>query len=53
MKMWSDLILAYTKAQGAYAISLFELYSSPLANNTSINRRLSMDALHSICAWMQ
>lgn len=45
MKMWSDSILAYSKAKGVYAIPLNELYNSPLCVNNEINRRLSMDSL--------
>ena len=44
--MWSDLILGYTKSKGLYAISLSELYASPVCVNAEINRRLSMEGIH-------
>jgi hypothetical protein len=53
MKMWSDLILSYTKSKGLYSISLNELYQSPICQNTEINRRLSMDAIKQVIEWMQ
>mmetsp|Transcript_19321 Transcript_19321/g.13873 ORF Transcript_19321/g.13873 Transcript_19321/m.13873 type:complete len:89 (+) Transcript_19321:34-300(+) len=53
MKMWTDLILSYTKSKGAYTITLNELYSSPLCINQKVNRRLSMDSLVQVCRWMR
>ena len=50
--MWSDLILSYTKSKGLYSISLGELYSSPITQNSEINRRLSMDSILQIAEWM-
>jgi hypothetical protein len=52
MKMWSDLILAFTKNKGIYSISLGEIYQSPIAQNADINRRLSMEAILQIAEWM-
>ena len=52
MKMWSDLILSYSKHLGVYSISLGELYASPICNNENISRRLSMESLQKVCAWM-
>ena len=51
--MWSDLILAYCKHQGVYALSLGELYASSICKNESISRQLSMESLHKVCEWMQ
>ena len=53
MKMWSDLICAYAKFKGVYQMSLGELYASPICQNSTINRRLSMDSLKKVCLWMQ
>ncbi len=53
MKMWSDLILAYTKSKGLYSISLNELYCSPVCVNQDINRRLPMDGIHKVIEWMK
>ncbi|CDW78292.1 UNKNOWN [Stylonychia lemnae] len=52
MKMWSDLILAYSKSKGLYSISLGELYNSPITQNSEINRRLSMDSILQVSEWM-
>ena len=52
-KMWSDLILSYTRSQQMYSITLNELYESTLCNNQTIKRRVSMDSLKQICDWMQ
>ena len=52
MKMWSDLILGYCKHRGLYQISLGELYASPICQNDSISRRISMESLKKICTWM-
>ncbi len=52
MKMWSDLILSFTKAKGLHSIAMNELYNSPICVNNEINRRLSMDALTSVIEWM-
>ena len=52
LKMWSDLILSYTKSKGIYSLSLNELYSSPLCVNKELNRRLSMEGLLIVADWM-
>ena len=52
MKMWSDLILDFTKSRNLYSISLGELYASELCQNNKINRRLSMESLRQIIDWM-
>ena len=51
--MWSDLILSYTKSKAVYSISVAELYASPICMNSEINRRLSLDSIHDVLAWME
>ena len=52
LKMWSDLILGYCQSQGSYSIGVQELYASALCNNTSINRKLSIESVMQVCEWM-
>lgn len=52
MKMWSDLILDFTKSKNLYFISLGELYATEICQNSKINRRLSMESLRQIIDWM-
>ena len=53
MKMWSDLIVSYSKSKAVYSISLGELHNSALCVNQKINRRLAHDDLQQVCDWMQ
>ena len=50
--MWSDIILAHAQSKDIKQISLAQLYESPLCNNVGIKRRLTMDAVKTICSWM-
>ena len=52
-KMWSDVLLEYAKSKGVYSMSLQELYASEICHNTKINRRLSIEGLKTVLAWMQ
>ena len=52
MTMWQKLIFDYAKAKGTYTLTFNELYGSKICVNKEINRRLSMDNIKQIAAWM-
>ncbi|XP_038071505.1 vacuolar protein-sorting-associated protein 25-like [Patiria miniata] len=45
---WCDLVLAYHKHHKIFNLDVKESQSSPLFNNTKIDRKLSTDAIYSI-----
>ena len=52
MQMWKNLILDYAKSLKVYSLTFNELFNSPICHNATINRRLKMDSIKQIAAWM-
>jgi hypothetical protein len=52
MRMWKNVIHDYAKSLGVYSLTFNELYNSPICHNASINRRLKIESIQSIAAWM-
>ena len=52
MLMWQKLIFSYCKSLSTYSMTFTEFYESPIAQNTTINRRLNQESIKQICKWM-
>ena len=52
MQMWKNLILDFAKSEKKYSLTFNELYNSPICYKQSINRRLKMESIKEIAAWM-
>jgi ESCRT-II complex subunit VPS25 len=49
---WSSLILTYSRHHRLFALTIVEVFNTPLFNNTALSRRLSIPDIREVLQWM-